>query len=344
MLSVSLGAGAQAAPATSPNGTGAPQAGTKAPATKPAPLQLQSLDPSTLPDPFPPINPANFTASEPSVATVDSYLHALLGYDAARIWRVEAIAKTAAPGVSEVVALVSERTPNAKVLHAVFYVLPDGKHLIADGTGVAPFGADPYAENFARLKAGADGPAVGASSNDLLLVEFSDLQCPHCKEAAPIMKQLEQEFPKARVVFQNFPLTEVHPYAMKAAEYGVCVRKAQGDPAFFTYAQAVYDTQTALVPATGDATLAAAVTKAGGTPATISTCAALPATKDKVEASMKLGREVGVNQTPMLAINGRLIPLTSIPFETLKQIVAFQATLDGVQGVSASPFALKPRP
>ena len=294
-----------------------------------APLRLQSLDPTTQADPFPPVDPRNFTADTPTPTAVDRYLHAVIGYDSNRIWRVESITKTKSPGVTRVSALISERTPNAKVLNATFYVMPDGKHLIAEGTGVTAFGDNPYAENAALLRERTDGPAHGAAAKDFLLVEFADLQCPHCKDAQATMARLATDFPSARIVYQSFPIAQIHPYAFRAAADGACIALA-GDAAFFTFAQAVYDTQGALTPESGDQTLAAAITKAGADPAKITACATTPAIKAKIDASTALGADIGVNQTPMLAVNGRLLPLTSIPYETLRQIVAFQATLDGI--------------
>ena len=225
---------------------------------------------------------------------------------------------------------------------SAFYVLPDGKHAIADG--VLPFGPAPFADLRKLLQDRADGPSRGAASKDLLLVEFSDLQCPHCKDAQATMDNLVRDFPNARVVFQNYPLADIHPAAMEAAEYGVCVAKQKND-AFFPYAQAVFDAQAQLTPEDTDKTLAAAVTKAGGDPAAVAACAKTPATQAAVQASLKLGIDVGVDQTPLLAVNGHMLPLTSIPYETLKQIIAFQAQLDGVStGAAPAPaLVLKPR-
>ncbi len=338
-------AAATHAPATGAQAPGTPAQG--APGSG-KPLQLQSLDAGPRADPFPPTNPKFFTADSPSVATVDSYLKAVLGYDANRIWRVVAIQKTAAPGVTKVTTLVSDRAANSKVNSAVFFITPDGKHLITlDQTGgaVSPFGAVPFAENRAILEARADGPAHGAAAKDLMLVEFSDLQCVHCKEAQASMTRLAQDFPKARIVFQNFPLAEIHPQAFEAAAYGVCVAKGSND-AFFKYAQAVYDTQAGLTAEAVDQTLKAAVTKAGADPAAIASCAATEATKNAVLASSKLAMDLGVEQTPMLAVNGRLLPLASIPYETLHSLVAYQASLDGIAGTApvARPApALAPR-
>jgi protein-disulfide isomerase len=308
--------------------------GQAAPAAAP-PLKLYSLNSETQADPFPPVNPKFFTADSPSVATVEGYLKTMLGFDANRIWRVEAIQKTASPGVSKVTVLISERGSTAKPQGAIFFVLPDGKHLLA-GEAVTPFGAEPFAATRAVLQARADGPAHGAAAKDLLLVEFTDLQCPHCKEAQATMAKLEQDFPKARIVYQAYPLVDIHPYAYQAAAYGVCVAQ-KGAEAYFTYAQAVYNTQGALVPDSAEQTLKDAATKAGQDPAAIAACAAGDAAKAQVDKSIALANEVGVEQTPMLAVNGRLIAFTSIPYETVKSLIVYQATLDGAGAAAISP-------
>jgi protein-disulfide isomerase len=293
---------------------------------------LNSLAPTSKPDPFPPVNPKFFTAASPTVDTVNSFLRQLWGYDANRIWRVEAIQATPAPGVAKVVVFVSDKSPNAKVQTTAFFVTPDGNHALA-GDGVVPFGATPFAETRKMLQARADGASRGAGGKDFLLVEFADLQCPHCKDAQATMEQLVKDFPNARVVYQSFPLVDIHPFAFKAAAYGYCVQKQKND-AFFPYAAAVYDAQSALTPETGDATLKGAVTKAGLDPAAIDACAATQATQDAVNASIKLAQDAGVDQTPMIAVNGHLLPLSQIPYETLKAVVAYQATLDGVTGAT----------
>ena len=321
--------GTAAAPSTSPAATKPAEA-----AAGRTPLKLQTLDQETRADPFPPVNPKFFTATTPNVATVDAYLKALLGYDANRIWRVEGIQTTEAPGVSRVIVYVSDRSANAKVQTAVFFVTPDGKHAIAD-QAVTPFGEKPFSEKRAKLMEKANGPYIGAASKDLELVEFADLQCPHCKDAQATMKRLAEDFPKARIVYESFPLVDIHPYAFKAAAYGACVAKKSND-AFFAYTEAVYATQGALTEDAGDATLKAAVTKAGADPAAVTACAAADTTKAEVEGSSKLATELGVNETPTLMVNGRPLPL-GIPYETLKSIIVYQAGLDGVAAAAVSP-------
>jgi protein-disulfide isomerase len=323
---------ALAQPGAQPGAQPSAQRGAKPGATAPAPV-LSSLDQTTKADPFPPVNPKYFTAGSPSVDTVNSFLKELWGYDTNRIWRVAAIQSTPAPGVAKVIVFVTDKTPNAKVQTTAFFVTPDGKHIIA-GDGVLPFGATPFEEARKIVQARADGASRGASGKEFMLVEFSDLQCPHCKEAQATMDRLVKDFPNARVVFQSFPLVEIHPFAFKAAAYGYCVQKVKND-AFFAYAAAVFETQEALTPEAGDATLKAAVTKAGLDPVAVDACAATQATKDQVNASIKLAEDTSVDQTPMLSVNGHMLPMSQIPYETLKAMIVNQAALDGVNGAGA---------
>lgn len=328
------GAGGTTPQATTP-APAAPQKPAATPEKPAAPLQLHDMGQTPKADPFPPVNPKFFTADSPSVDTVNAFLKSLWGYDANRIWRVEAIQKTMAPETSKVVVFVSDKTPGAKVQPTAFFVTSDGKHAIAGDT-VIPFGATPFADIRKTLQGRADGATRGATAKDLMLVEFADLQCPHCKEAQGTMDNLVKDFPNAHVVYQSFPLVDLHPYAFKAAAYGYCVQKQKND-AFFVFSAAVFDTQDALTAETGDETLKNAVTKAGMDPAAVDACAATQATKDQVNASIKLAQDVGVEQTPMLAVNGHLLPLTGLPYETLKNIISYQAMLDGVSTGATGP-------
>lgn len=326
ILMVALGGTAfcQAAPAPTA-GSASAQAGPPATPGGPA-LQMNGIAPPQKLQ-FPPIDRKNFTAQSPTPQRVDAFLKELWGYDPNRVWQVASIQSTSAPNVSRVTILVGEQGVSHTPASTIFFVTPDGKHAIA-GPDVIAFGAHPFAEVQEQLAQQANGPYRGSASKRLMLVEFADLECPHCKEAAKSMEQLAQDFPNARIVFENFPLTSVHPAAEKAAEYGVCVAQQKGNAAFFKYVQAVYDDQAALVN-TPDQVLSSAATKAGADAASVATCAAAPAAKAAVDASVKLGTAIGVNQTPLLFVNGRSIPVAGLPYNTLKQIVSFSAQMAG---------------
>ncbi len=304
----------------------APAAGPQEPAA-PAP-QGPAPQGAAPADPFPPVNLKNFTADSPSREEVNSFLHAIWGFDDSRIWSVAAVLKTPAPGVTKVVVFMANKSNPGKLQQAVFFVTPDGQHAIAGD--VIDFGAKPFAATRKLLEDHADGPAEGAASKNLMLVEFADLQCPHCKAAQETMANLARDFPQARIVFENLPIPTAHPYAIRAAEEGVCVRKAKGDAAFFKYAQAVFDKQDQLTPAGVEATLGSAATAAGADPKAMAACASTPAAQDDVKASMSLAADLGIGETPVLAVNGHMIPLNAMRYDTLKRIIAFQAGQDGI--------------
>jgi protein-disulfide isomerase len=273
---------------------------------------------------------------------VNAFLNQIWGFDDNRIWRVMAIESTVLPDIAKVVVFVTSKSPNAQVQAATFFVAPDGKHAI-EGNGIIDFGATPFARARDLLKEKANGAARGAASKDLLLVEFSDLQCPFCKDAQATIDQIVKDFPKARLVFQPFPLVDKHPSAFKAAAFGVCAQK-QSDDAFFKYAAGVFDTQGALTATTEDMLLKAAAMRAGLDGPAIVECAATQQTKDIVNADIKLAADAGVDQTPMLAVNGHLVPL-GIPYDMIKRIIVYQAKLDGVEtGASADILAPTPPP
>jgi protein-disulfide isomerase len=300
-----------------------------APANPPASGNIGVLTPSgPNANPFPPADPRNFTSDVPSKQTIDDFLKASWGYDPNRVWQVQAVLKTSVPGISRVVVLVAEKGSKQQPGQLVFFSLPDGKHIIADN--VLPFGAKPFEDNRQLLEQQGTGPSRGATSKDLEFVEFADFECPHCKDAQSIIAKLLADYPSAHFVYQNFPLVEIHSEAYKAAAYGVCVAKTGGNDTFFKFADAVFDAQAGLTPQSSDQTLQGAVTKAGGDAAKTAACATTPATKAAVDASLKLGEQLGVQATPTLFVNGRGLPLGGVPYETLQQIIDFQAQQDGL--------------
>jgi protein-disulfide isomerase len=328
-----LQAAAQQHVPPAPDTTSEPSAPVQQPSDA-TPAGPQSEAPPAAPAPsgppvFPKPDPANFTAAAPTKEVIDSFLQANWGYDPDRMWQIQAIRKTPADGVSQVIILIGDKTGKQKPQVLSFFALPDGKHIIS-GEDIINFGANPFADARQQLQQRANGPYRGAASKDLELVEFADFQCPHCKEAQANIDKLVTDYPKARIVFQNYPIPTIHPQALNAAEYGVCVAKLGGSAAFFQFASAVFDGQDGLATPDGATlTLNSATTKAGLDPAKVSACAATPEVKADVEASIQLGRELGVNEVPTLMVNGRAVPATA-PYDLLKKIIDYQAKADGV--------------
>jgi protein-disulfide isomerase len=135
--------------------------------------------------------------------------------------------------------------------------------------------------------------------------------------------RLLKDYPQAHFVSQLFPLRNIHSEAEKAAETGVCVAKIGGNDAFFKFTDAVYANQAQLTPEGSAEALASAVKTAGMDDAKVKACVAEPSTKATVDASLQVGDKVGVNQTPLLFVNGRMLPFAGIPYDQLKLIIDY---------------------
>ncbi|MCK6527366.1 DsbA family protein [Myxococcota bacterium] len=65
----------------------------------------------------------------------------------------------------------------------------------------------------------AGAPADGPDDAPVVLTEWSDFQCPYCREASEVLKELRRRFPDdLQVVWMDRPLTRIHPQADPAAE------------------------------------------------------------------------------------------------------------------------------
>jgi protein-disulfide isomerase len=255
----------------------------------------------------------------PSEETVNAFLRETFAYNPGLSWKISDIKPSQAEGLAEVTVVLT--TPQGLQSNQ-FYVTADGTHAIAGQ--IIPFGAHPYVAAQRKLEKEANGVSRGPADSAVTIFEFSDLQCPHCKEAQPIVEKLLSEEKNVRVVFQNYPLAS-HDWAEKGAEYADCVGHASNS-SFWKFIQSVYDAQSDITAANADDKLKELAGAAGVKGDEIAECAAKPATLGRVERSVELGNSVGVTGTPTLFINGRSIAnVGTLGYDVLKQLVDFAA-------------------
>lgn len=258
----------------------------------------------------------------PSEETVNAFMHEMFGYDSTLTWRVVDIRPSEAAGLAEVTVAAS--SPKGQDT-TVFYVTADGKHAVVGQ--IIPFGAHPFAADLQKLKEGVNGPSRGPADAPVTLVEFSDLQCPHCKAEEPTVDKLLEDDKNVRLVFQNFPLP-MHDWAMKAAEYADCVGRSSTD-AFWKFVESVYNAQSDITSANADEKLTALADQSGVKGSEIAECAAKPETTTRVQHSIDLGKALNVTGTPTAFINGRQMNIGGMPEQVLKQFVDFYASQAG---------------
>ena len=165
----------------------------------------------------------------------------------------------------------------------------------------------------AVIAVGGDEPSQGPQDAPILLVEYSDFECPYCGRAKPAIRQvLEQYGDKVRLVFRDFPLS-IHPNARLAAEASLC---AQEQDRYWDYHDVLFDHQRELRPV--DLSRYAMEIGLDGT--AFDACLESGRFADAVSDDLKSGEHFGVTGTPAFFINGR--PLTGAqPFSAFQQII-----------------------
>ena len=165
----------------------------------------------------------------------------------------------------------------------------------------------------------------GSKDAKFVLVEYSDLECPFCKQAHPtLQKLLSENEGKMAWVFRHYPLT-FHPKAQKSAEAVECASEQGGDDAFWKMTDAIYEKMPD-VELTGMADLANNVGLDG---AALQTCMDSNKFAQKVKDQQAEGTKAGVQATPSNVIynlsNGKnLLVEGALPYEQFKpQLDAF---------------------
>jgi len=260
--------------------------------------------------------PASAAAKLPSESLVNAFLQQMFGYDSSLSWKVTSIKPSEAAGLAEVDVMI--QGPQGAQAQK-FYVSPDEHHAVVGQ--ILPFGSHPFDATRERLEKGSNGPSRGPATAPATVVEFSDLQCPHCKDAQPNLDRLAAEDKDVRIVFQNFPLP-MHDWAMKAAQYADCIGRRSND-SFWKFIESVYGAQSDITAANADEKLKAFAEAAGVTGDETVACAAKPETTSRVEHSVALGTALDVNSTPTIFINGRQLSAGGISYEVLKELVDF---------------------
>ncbi|HEX6833074.1 MAG TPA: DsbA family protein [Rudaea sp.] len=148
-----------------------------------------------------------------------------------------------------------------------------------------------------RPPVGPADHAQGPHDAPITLVEYGDFECPYCGAAYPQLKAVQDAMgERLRFVFRNFPLTNAHPHAQRAAEFAEAAAMIDR---FWEMHDILYEHQQAL----DDKSLVRYAERLGFTPDLIES-ALRGDFADKVRQSFSGGVRSGVNGTPCLFING----------------------------------------
>lgn len=110
------------------------------------------------------------------------------------------------------------------------------------GTGTTPTVAQ-------EIRGVQDSDHIRGNPNaDIILVEYSDTECPFCKQFHETLKTIMAEYGdsgKVAWVYRHFPIPSLHPKAPKEAEALECAAEQGGNEMFWKYTDMVYETTNA---------------------------------------------------------------------------------------------------
>lgn len=154
----------------------------------------------------------------------------------------------------------------------------------------------------------------GSKDAPVVLVEFSDFQCPYCSRHHDTMKQIKDAYgDQVAWVWKQFPLTGLHPFAQKAAEASECASE-QGK--FWEYADKLMENQANL----STDLFGKLASELKLDTAKFNTCLSSDKYLAKVQADETEGTTKGVEGTPATFVNGELIS-GAIPFDSFKSVI-----------------------
>ena len=164
----------------------------------------------------------------------------------------------------------------------------------------------------------------GNKNAKVTIVEYSDLECPFCKQFHPTMLQAMKEYEgKVKWVYRHYPLSQIHPSAQKAAEASECAYKTGGDTKFWEYVDKVFEVTA--VQKMDSALLVSAGEQIGLNKTSFESCINSGEQAKKVTDQQSGGTSAGVSGTPagfILDGKGNVYKIEgALPFETLKQMV-----------------------
>lgn len=156
-----------------------------------------------------------------------------------------------------------------------------------------------------------DPRSLGSPEAPVLMVEFTDFECPFCngyvRETRPQLLERFVDTGMVRIVARDFPVTQIHPAAMVAAVAGRCAAAQDQFWPMYEWLFATHGVEWGGFPERDSEIFAEFAAELGLDQAAFVACQADPAVEAAVQAEFAAAEELRVNATPTFLINGRLL-------------------------------------
>jgi protein-disulfide isomerase len=198
------------------------------------------------------------------------------------------------------------------------YLTADGRYLVRGE--VNDLTTDPLAENIAKYDL-KGAPVFGDPKAPITIVEYADFECPVCRNFHDAVRGLLPKYPQVKLIFKDFPIDQIHPWARTAALAGRCAY--QQDPkAFWKLYDLIYDNQDLVSASNAYDKMLEFGTRANLNADAFKSCLSSPQAAAEVDASLANGKLLDVGSTPTVFVNGRR--LAGADPHALQQYIDFE--------------------
>lgn len=198
--------------------------------------------------------------------------------------------------------------------------------------GSGSSGALPTANNnagngtFQGRAVSKDEHIFGNKNAEIVIVEYSDTECPFCKSFHKTMEQVVTDSDeKVAWVFRHYPIPQLHSKATREAEATECAWDQGGNDAFWNYTNRLFEVTTSN-DGLADSELPKIAQYVGLNVATFNNCLSTGKYKEKVAADVSDGAVAGVRGTPSSFIlkKGKLVNTIpgALPYDRVMQMIA----------------------
>ncbi len=190
---------------------------------------------------------------------------------------------------------------------------PDSLNFTSNLTVSAALASSPINDGVYDLTT-TDDPSLGRADALVTIVEFADFGCPFSADESFVLRELMKRYPEqVRFMYRDFPLTDLHPLAQKAAQAGEC---AQDQGKFWDYHDKLYQNQNSL----SEENFLEFAQALNFNMGQFEQCLNSGRYADEVIDDYQDGVEAGVYGTPTFFINGNRIG-GAIPADVLDAVV-----------------------
>ena len=180
----------------------------------------------------------------------------------------------------------------------------------------------------------------GNPNAPIVIIEYSDYECPFCKQFHATMNRIMDEFGvngQVAWVYRQFPISRLHPNSTKISEAALCVGDLGGNTAFWDFTDRIFEERDVAAP-TNVTRLPDYAELAGVSRSDYISCVSSGRMSEEVTRSAEEGFDIGARGTPYTVVmvgDEQAVINGAQPYEVVKQIIT--GLISQIEGTVESP-------